>query len=197
MSVSGSVTQWLTQLKAGEGAAAQPLWERYFTRLVERARKRLVAVRTRAADEEDVALSAFDSFCRAAALGRFPRLEDRNDLWQLLLVLADRKAHDVAAHERRQKRGGGRVLDEAALGDGAPLAHLVGPEPTPEFAAQLAEECGRLLAALGDADLRRVAVRKMEGCTLEEIAAEMGLVPRTVQRRLQLIRQIWEAEAPP
>jgi hypothetical protein len=66
MSSPGSVTCWIQQLKAGERAATQALWESYFQRLVARARRQLAGVPRRAADEEDVALSAFDSFCRAA-----------------------------------------------------------------------------------------------------------------------------------
>jgi len=72
---NGSVSHWIGQLKAGNHAAAQELWEDYFQRLVRLARRKLRGRSRRAADEEDVALSAFDSFCRGAALGRFPRLE--------------------------------------------------------------------------------------------------------------------------
>ena len=106
MSSGGSVTRWLGQLQEGDSAAARQLWERYFRRLVGLARKRLRGAPRRAADEEDVALSAFDSFCRAAAQRRFPRLDDRHDLWQLLVVITDRKAGALARATRRQKRGG-------------------------------------------------------------------------------------------
>src|SRR6516225_2636275 len=109
MSSAGSVTDWLGLLKGGDSAAAQRLWESYFRRLVGLARAALKDTPRRAADEEDVALSAFDSFCRGAAQGRFPQLLDRGDLWQLLMVLTTRKAFHLARHERRQKRGGGRV----------------------------------------------------------------------------------------
>jgi len=64
--IEGSVTHWIGQLKAGNSAAAQPLWERYFQQLVYLARKKLQGSPRRASDEEDVALSAFASFCRAA-----------------------------------------------------------------------------------------------------------------------------------
>jgi hypothetical protein len=84
MTSAGSVTHWLQLLKAGDQAAAPPLWEGYFRRLVGLARQRLPGIPRRAADEEDVALSAFDSFCRGAERGQFPRLNDRDDLWQLL-----------------------------------------------------------------------------------------------------------------
>src|SRR6516225_1437874 len=99
MSSAGSVTLWIAQLKAGAGGAAQRLWDKYLGPLAGRARRRLAGVPRRAADEQDVALSAFDSFCRAAQQGRFARLNDRDDLWQLLAVIADRKAWDLAKHE--------------------------------------------------------------------------------------------------
>jgi DNA-directed RNA polymerase specialized sigma24 family protein len=199
---AGSVTCWIDQLKAGDRAAVQPLWEGYFQQLVVRTRQKLAGTPRRAADEEDVALSAFDSFCRAAAQGRFPQLDDRHDLWQLLIVITDRKAVRLVHYERRQKRGGGAVLDEAALRHGqsaaeaSPLAQIVGPEPSPDFAAQVGEECRRLLRALDDPELQRVAVLKMEGYTVAEIAAQLACVPRTVMRWLRLIRQIWKQELP-
>jgi RNA polymerase sigma factor (sigma-70 family) len=200
MSRPGSVTHWIGQLKTGDQAAAQPLWENYFRRLVERARYKLAGVPRRAADEEDVAQNAFASFCRAAQHGRFPQLHDRQDLWQLLVLITDRKARDLVRRERRQRRGGGRVMDEAALGGehesghGSPLAQVLGHEPSPEFAALLGEQYRRLLDLLGDPELQRVAVLKMEGYTVDEIAEQIGCVPRTVKRRLRLIRMIWEKE---
>src|SRR5207237_10567463 len=89
----GSVTRWIGDLKAGGDSAAQHLWERYFHRLVHFARARLRAARRAGAiaDEEDAALSAFDSFCRGAAQGRFPDLADRDGLWRLLVVITLRK----------------------------------------------------------------------------------------------------------
>ena len=195
MSSEGSVTRWITQLRAGDQAAAQPLWERYFRRLVGLARARLQGAPRRAADEEDVALSAFDSFCRGAERGRFPRLDDRDDLWRLLMVITARKATRLVRDERRQKRGGGLGLPLG--GDDANLEQVVDSEPTPEFAAQVAEQCQRLLDRLGDDSLRAVALRKLEGYTNEEVADLLGCAPRTVERKLKLIRALWDKEGAP
>src|SRR5262249_42474905 len=147
----GSVTRWLHELQAGEQAAAQELWNRYFRRLVGLARHKLQGAPRRAADEEDVALSAFDSFCRGVEQGRFPRLDDRDNLWRLLVVITERKACDLVQHEHRQKRGGGNVCGESGLADtldfseeGAGIDQLASREPTPEMAAQVADECRRL-----------------------------------------------------
>src|SRR5262245_4124293 len=157
-SPGGSVTIWLDQLKS-DPAAAKPLWDRYFARLVALARARLRAVPRGAADEEDVALSAFDSFCRAAAEGRFPRLDDRDDLWQVLFVLTTRKAIGLVRHETREKRGGPRA-DHPRAADPGPdaVATVVSNHPTPDEAAEVAEGCARLLGFLKTYDLRQVAV---------------------------------------
>jgi DNA-directed RNA polymerase specialized sigma24 family protein len=202
MGSAGSVSLWIERLKAGEAAAAQRLWEGYFARLVQLARARLQAAPRRAADEEDAALSAFDSFCRGAAAGRFPRLHDRDDLWQVLMLLTARKASNLARQERRKRRGGGKVRNVSALrtsasGMGSSVLGLISHEPDPATAAEVAEEYTRLLERLNDPTLRRIAVWKMEGHTNEEIAGRLGRSLATVERKLHLIRNIWEAEDRP
>jgi DNA-directed RNA polymerase specialized sigma24 family protein len=202
VSPAGSVTTWVEQLRAGNRDAAQQLWERYFPRLVGLARKKLQGLPRRAADEEDVALSAFDSFCRGAEQGRFPQLGDRDNLWELLVLITARKAIDLRHHETRQKRGGGKVGGESALEDrpgrddgGVAIEQVVGAEPTPALAVQVADEFGRLLEMLPTEELRAVAVMKLESYTNTEIADRLGCALVTVERRLRLIRSAWEREA--
>src|SRR5215813_10524829 len=149
MSSEGSVTRWVTALKGGDLAAAQPLWERYHRRLVSLARQRLQSARRRESDEEDVVQSAFHSFFQGVARGRFPRLDDRDDLWRLLVVITARKALDQIAQEHTKRRGGGTLQGESRIfprqpsWDEAAIEQVVGEEPTPEFAAQVAEEYQR------------------------------------------------------
>ena len=196
MSSSGSVTHWMRLLPTGDPAAAQQLWERYFHELVRLARQRLRGTPRRAADEEDVALSAFDSFCRGAAGGRFPQLADRDSLWRLLVAITARKAAHLVRDEGRQKRGGGTAHRTGSEAEPA-LEEVLSREPAPEFAAQVAEEYQRLLRRLGDKELESVALWKMEGATVEEIAERLRCAPRSVKRKLALIRTIWEKETAP
>jgi DNA-directed RNA polymerase specialized sigma24 family protein len=191
----GCVTVWLDGLRAGDPAAAQRLWEGYFRRLVGLARRRLRGAPPGPADAEDVALSALDSVCRGAARGRFPRLADRDDLWQVLVVVTARKAADVHRAGNARKRGGGRPA-QAPPADGPGLSAVADGGPTPSFAAAVADECRRLLDRLGADDLRTLAVWKMEGYTNEEVAAKLGRSLATVERKLKLIRRTWEGEAP-
>jgi RNA polymerase sigma factor (sigma-70 family) len=204
MDSTGSVTEWIQQLKAGDYAAAQPLWQRYVEQLARVARNKLQGLPRRAADEHDVVQSAFLSFFKNVERGRFPRLADRDDLWPLLVVLTTRKALDLFNRERRRKRGDGAVrgesvwLDPAAEpGAEAGIDQVPGPEPTPEFALLMADECARLLDLLVTSELRAVAVWKMEGYSNDEIAAKLGRSRGTVERKLKLIRQFWQAEGGP
>jgi RNA polymerase sigma factor (sigma-70 family) len=191
MSPSGDVTHWLRQLKAGEREAVQNLWERYYRKLVSLARKKLGDLPRRAIDSEDVALSAFDSFVRGAEQGRFPRLEDRDDLWQLLVMITRRKSIDLINHEGRKQRDWHR-LQENGHADGSLLSSLLGREPDPAFAAEVAEECRRLLAGLGDDALRALAVNKLEGYSNAELAKRLGWSLAKVERKLARIRDLWE-----
>jgi DNA-directed RNA polymerase specialized sigma24 family protein len=197
----GSVTCWLRLIiKAEERAACQHLWQRYFQRLVGLARVNLRWTSRRAADEEDVALSVLANFFQGAGQGRFPLLSDRHDLWSLLVVITRRKAANLARHQNAARRGGKvrRVSapPAAAAEEGPLFAALIGKEPDPAFAAEVAEECRRLLSRLGDATLRSVALWKMEGYTNQEIAAELKLAVPTVERKLARIRATWAKEGP-
>jgi DNA-directed RNA polymerase specialized sigma24 family protein len=204
VSEGDSVTRWLDGVKAGDGADIQRLWDRYFKRLVRLAGAKLPGHRRRAFDEEDVAISAFHSFCDRAGRGQFPRLDDRDDLWRLLATLTVRKAALTIRHQTRKKRGGGLVLGESALvganntdaaGGGEGLGAFLSREPSPEDAARFTDEYDHLLGKLEDPTLKAVALGKLDGRTSDEIAAKLGVTTRTVDRKLKLIRAIWEAAA--
>ncbi len=186
----GSVTLWIGDLKEGGDSAAQHLWERYFQRLVQLACARLSPTRRSGAveDEEDAALSAFDSFCRGAAAGRFPRLADRDDLWRLLVVITIRKICGQLDRQNARKRGGDRLTGDS---DRLGADQITAREPTPELAALVADEYQRLREELGNEALRHVLDLRLEGYTLEEIAARLNCAERTVIRKLDVIRQIW------
>jgi DNA-directed RNA polymerase specialized sigma24 family protein len=149
------------------------------------ARLRLRGAARCLGDEEDVALSAFYTFCRHAAEGRFPDLLDRDGLWRLLMVLTVRKAW------RLLREVGQHVV---VNGEEGLLEQVMSREPSPESAAEVAEEFRRLLGLLGDQELQAIAVARTESYGVEEIAARVGLAPRSVKRKLQLIRKLWERE---
>jgi DNA-directed RNA polymerase specialized sigma24 family protein len=197
----GSVTRWIGHLKGGDPHAASHLWQRYFHRIVALARTRFGHAPRAVADEEDAALSAFRNLCEGAAQGRFDQLHDRDDLWRLLAIITARKAADLRKQQGRLKRGGGKVLRATELGvgglSGSPsqgFEQLASGDPTPEFAAIMAEEFHRRLGALDD-ELRQVALLRLEGHSNDEIADRLGCARRTVARRLEQIRDAWAGAA--
>ena len=193
----GSVTHWLLNLKEGGDEAVAKLWDRYFEKLVRVAAAKLKSSRSRAEDGEDAALSAFQSFIDGVEREKFPKLNDRDDLWRILVVIASRKASRRIAREQALKRGEGNVVleadlpridDDRAIG----LELALGTEPTGEFALMVAEEYDRLMNALGDDSLREVARMKMEGLSIPEIARSMNCSSHIVKTKVMLIRKIWE-----
>ncbi len=200
MSASGSISLWIDEVKRGNPQAVEAIWDRYFPELVRLAREKLAGLPRPMADAEDVALSALDSFCRAAQRGSFPDLADRYGLWRLLFQLTVHKAVDVARHERRQRRGGAQLRHEAGeaglTSSENALAQVADTDAqAPEVAAMMAEECRRLLECLAP-DLQKLALARMEGYANEEIAAQLDCSVRTVERRLYVIRRKWEQERP-
>jgi DNA-directed RNA polymerase specialized sigma24 family protein len=202
MSPAGSITRWIGQLKGGDGAAAAPLWERYRHRLIGLARARLHGRPFLGADEEDVALSAFHSFCRGAQAGRFTQVSDRNNFWPLLVQITVRKAIDLLVREGREKRGGGKVRGESAL----PAAGSAADQPgmnqvacddlTPHLAAAAADAVQRLLDALPKEYLRKAAQMRLDGYSNDEIAEKFQRSTVTIERWFDIIRQCWRDELP-
>jgi RNA polymerase sigma factor (sigma-70 family) len=201
MTIEGSRPSWLDGLKAGHSAAAERLWQAYHAKLIRVARARLRGAPRRAADEEDIVISAFDSFYRAVKEKRFQRLDDHRDLWQLLVMITARKAINQRKHLARKKRGAGRVRGESTLANGSRidrgLDQIVGKDPTPQFAAQVVEEFRRLLDCFDDDTVRLVAYWKFEGRTNTEIADHLDCSLRSVERKLRLIRARLADEAGP
>ncbi|MFN7893089.1 MAG: ECF-type sigma factor [Pirellula sp.] len=188
-----SVTNWLRKLEAGHDEAAQRLWNVFFDHLVVLVQHRLRSSPRGIADAEDVALSAFASFCLGVQKQRFPELSDRNGLWSLLVSITLRKLMHMLRDQNRLKRGG-KFRQSPQMNDSfdgpTEIEQIIANEPTPEMAAQLAEQYEQWIRALDSEELVSIMQWKIEGFTNNEIAAKCGLTARTIERKLNLIRKI-------
>jgi DNA-directed RNA polymerase specialized sigma24 family protein len=192
-----AVTCWIGGLKAQSPDAQARIFERYFGSAVRLAGRRLGAARRREQDEEDVAVSAMRSFFAGVAADRFDRLAGRDDLWSLIAVITSRKAIRQMRRLLSLTRGGGRERGESVFAaDGAGLAGT--SDRGDDEAEADARDLGRwLIEHLPEPMLRRVALMRLEGLSIDEIAAALDVVPRTVERKLARIREIWlEAGGP-
>jgi len=186
------VTDAMKKLAEGKSRedAARVVWEHSYVRLVEMARAMLKSAPRGARDEEDVALSALKSFCAGASAGRFPDLANRDNLWRVLHTITVRKANALKTHELSQKRDARRV-------GGLDVDQLEASEPSPELAAILVEQRTALIDRLRDDTLRQIAELHLDGFSSLEIAENLAVSERTIQRKLELIRRAWQRELTP
>ena len=85
-----------------------------------------------------------------------------------------------------------RSLDDR--GDDEAVFEVIGNDPSPEMVLMMAESFERLLAHLGDGQLREIAVGKLEGFSNGELAERLDCSERTIERRLHLIREKCQQE---
>ncbi|MDR0328641.1 MAG: hypothetical protein LBI05_10140, partial [Planctomycetaceae bacterium] len=172
--MTDSPTYWLPALQQGNERAAERLWQEYFVKTVRLAKRHMTGLRLRAADEEDVALSAMNSFCRMAQ-GREDPIADSTELWKLLATIVRRKANKERQRQFAEKRQEHRLAGESGFSpkrdDSEPdevagLSQIAGREPSPELALELAETWERILA-LPDAE--ELVVLKRDGYSNSEI----------------------------
>lgn len=199
MSFRHSVTQWIDQLQADDpqarGEAARQIWNQYGDALLRLAQRNVGPSIRRREDEHDVLQSVFKSFCIRQERGQFD-LSDRNDLWTVLVTLTLRKVANTFARHARQRRDFRRDVepdsDESDIAADIRVEQAPADVLTPEDAAMIGDEMRRWLEMLPE-QLQQIAFWKLEGYTNEEISGsdKLDCATRTVERKLERIRQIW------
>jgi RNA polymerase sigma factor (sigma-70 family) len=191
-----SVTEWLKQLREGDGAAAARLWERYGLALRQLAKLRHRAVLGPADDEDDLAQSVFAGLWQGVTAGHMDSIQDRDELWYVLITITKHKALRRQEYQQAQKRMG-KALSIEVIGDESwaeTSIALAANDPPPDLAAMVEDEQARLMSLLDDPTLRRIAQLKLEGWTHQEVARELKVSSRTIIRKLSLIRDRWSRE---
>lgn len=148
-----------------------------------------------------MALSALDSFFARAERGEFAELNHGTELWKMLVVITARKASNYNKYTHRDVRGGGRITGDSGLerqesNEAFGIEQISDHAPTPEFVVSLDEECEARLDSLADEMLRQIAVLRLEGNTVQEIADALQISKRTIERKITLIRAIWSNDKP-
>jgi RNA polymerase sigma-70 factor (ECF subfamily) len=174
----------LDRWRAGDETAAGALFRRYADRLTKLTQSRLPARLAPRLDAEDVVQSAFRSFFAACRQGRYD-VEHGGDLWQLLVTITLRKLyHQIERHSAR-KRGAGR--ETPLTDDVQPASGKQTADQSPAEAQALIEEVEQLMRGLSAVQRHMIELR-LQGHTLEEIAAATDRCPLTVRRVLQRVR---------
>jgi len=198
MEMKSSVTDWITQLRNGHSSACDKLWPFYLQRLTSLICQKLETSRTEVSDEEDVLIDTCEVCFRKIKEGVYPNISSRHDLWRMLTKIATRKSIDQI---RRSRKGVDRLRQDAtqtlhtatSTFEINHIDNIPGAEPTPEFAAMVADESRYRLNQL-PAKMVDVVKLRLQGFTIKEITEKTDVSFPTVQRYLSYVREVWSQD---
>ena len=195
---TGSVTGWIEGLKSNNPDAQRQIWKRFVERLVSYANRKLNGVTCGMVDANDIANMAFQNFFEKSP-EEFASLVDRNDLWKILCMLAERRAIDALRKNSALKNGSNQVVYESGLGlsdsdKQRTFDQFPGNQVPPDFQLILSEEVEQRLDSLRTDLQRRIAIEKMQGLTNHEIAQKLSISLRSVERKLNMIRNAFQSK---
>ncbi len=182
--------EWILNFRtSGDEGAALSLWDRIHPRVRELARRSIARIGIPVAFDEDfVTISVFAKLFDRLRSGQLPNLNDRDGLWRLLVLMTARKANDHARISRAQKRSNGQNNPDVAL---QAVSELPDTPLEPSIEVMMEDQCQPVLKALRDPVLETVVLLKLEGYSNVEIAEKMKYSRRTIQRMLELVKDIW------
>lgn len=193
----GSITLVISEMKQGEMSNADLLVKRFTDRLERFVRERMNRRVRTLGNSDDVVVNTLNDLFQGLWQGRYSELSNRESFWRLLVVVACRNVCDEVNHEKRQKRGGGKVVHASSLEqeDSTSLFERVAADSkSPYRNAMIREECESLLKGLENEELQVIVLMKMAKYTNEQISRTLDIKLRSVERSLAKIRQLWSAK---
>lgn len=188
------VSSWLSTLGNDQKDAVQEIWDEFYEKLIRYAQTRVSTFPTATLDAEDIVLSVFESVWAASQRGRFDSVQNRDELWWLLIAMTQRKAVSHIRRETAQKRTSPEGKLPVSINSIENFQAYVSTDQSPEYFAIMEEEYQRILNKLSDDVLKKIAVYKIQGYTHEEISDLLEISPATVTRKVRLIRKAWSHE---
>lgn len=178
----------LARCREGDADAQRVLYDRFASRLIQVAQRRIGARLGRRVDGDDVIQSVFRTFFRRARLGEYSP-EDSSLLWGRLVRVTLNKTCDAARAQTAGKR------DINAEDPGAWdqfLVEAMGREPGPDQAAVLSEVLESLFVSLEKREYVAIIELTLQGFEKQEVAQQVGVSKRTVDRVLARSRAFLE-----
>lgn len=169
----------MDQVQSGSEDAAEVLYERYAGRLFGLARGQMSGTVRSLSDPEDIVQSAFRSLFRGVSEGTFQAPEGRS-IWNLLAVIAVNKVRRRSSRNRSVQ-----AMTSVSSGDetSGPIDAQAGPSPE-----QMDTALRESLEHLESSD-QAIAMLRLQGYQVDEIAEQLGRSVRTIERALQRIRE--------
>jgi DNA-directed RNA polymerase specialized sigma24 family protein len=191
-----SVTALIGNLCAGSPGAFRQIFDLFFRAHVARLERRIGGACPDLESPEDVALSVFHRLWEVVA-AKSPLaagLSDRRGLLRILSVLTKQKMREVHRFEHRQRRDSQRTRREADVPSRddtcSAVRDAVAPGRPADWDVAFLDLLTHLLGQLSERQ-QAVALRKLDGLSSLEIAAELRCSERTIERQLSEIRDRW------
>ena len=178
------MTTWLAQVVAGLPGSERELVDRYTERLLALARRQLPLRLRRRVDPDDIVQSVYRSFFRRLK-GHQLQLDESHDLWRLLAAITYYKIFNSVKYHQRQCRD---LRREIALSEGDHPLEDLGCTDRQNLDV-LYDSLAQLLEKLPES-ARTIVVRRLEGLTIEAIAADINRSRRTVLRVLANVQDL-------
>ncbi len=180
---SSETSTWLEDVMGcREGYETQAV-EQFSDRLLRLAASRLPTSLNSRMDPEDIVQSVFRSFFSRHEQGKF-QFQQLPELWRILAAITYHKVQHAIRHHRQQQRDARRELSGESH-----VNELEATSPTASSILLMMETFDRILAQLPKTHQEVVRLR-LEGFSIEEIAQQLELSTRTVDRGLALARKI-------
>lgn len=195
MTDPGSVTRLLIDLANADPAARDraiaELVSRYTPELLGLIAARMNQRLQQRVAPEDILQDVLLSFCNRQRRGDYT-LANRDEFLDLIVTISLNKVCSAARREQRLRRDARREqsFDAPTHAGLSPIDPADPRVAQPDVVAEVAEEIERLLAGLPP-ECREVALLRLEGYTTAEIARKLDRTPRTVERRLGRVRELW------
>ena len=189
---AGTVTKAIDGLLTERETASELLWDFYFERLCRFATTKIAKRQRRLIDNEAVAASAMYALLDGIENERFGLIDNRDELWRILVIVATRKAYDARRHHLCAKRGAGLVRGDSVFstkGLKAIIADQRG-DSDPSGCSEVESVLEELNKQLPDDNYRQITTLRLAGHNNREIARKLNCSTRTIIRKMTLIQSI-------
>lgn len=180
---------WLKSVVSLTDGYEAQIVEQFTQRLIRLAQSRLPQRLIRRCDAEDIVQSVFHSFFQRNEDQQFD-IHHSNDLWRLLAAMTYKKTMQAIEFHSRQRRDYGREQDAQQSTKNSAMQNPI-DDPTASAIAMMAELLDKILVQLPVQHQEILRLRLLDH-SIDEIAEQIRVSSRTVDRALKASRQIAE-----
>ncbi len=183
--IEPEITACLLRVRSGSTDAFVILFNFYIQRLRGYVVGRLSDRDRGEGIEDDLSVETMYCLWFDLSGGRFSKVNNRDELWYAIMRIAKSRMIDRHRYLSRIRRAAIKTISLSSL--------VIGSKTQSEIDQFIIYDAWKLFTeSLEDQQLKELVRMKMDGLSSDVVAEQLGLVPRTVQRKLKIIRELWE-----